>query len=148
MWPLVTTSGDHLASEKCYICTSARGMATRLDRKIYSDEKNLSTKSQNTLITWTSQVTWHRKNVISPFPWDQRPPNLTETNNSPNLQVFSIGWSLEVTWQIWDVTFPLTRYIWRLSVAGWWPMRRCHHPQCLHDIIVTWRLRNVISPAP
>ena len=48
--------------------TSTRRMTTKIDRKVASNERMLSTKSQNLL----------KKNVISPFPRDLRPPNLTE----------------------------------------------------------------------
>ena len=54
-----------------------RSTATKRDRDVAFDEKMLSTKSHNPLITWTHQVTWKIKNVISPFLRDLRLLNKT-----------------------------------------------------------------------
>ena len=41
-------------------------MATKLDREVASDEKMLSSKSHNLLISWTHQVAWQiKKRYIS-----------------------------------------------------------------------------------
>ena len=48
-------------------------MTTKLDREVASDEKMLSTKSHNPLVTWKHEVTGQIKDVISLFPRDLRP---------------------------------------------------------------------------
>ena len=50
-------------------------MTTKLDREVASDEKMLSTKSHNPLVTWKHEVTGQIKDVISLFPRDLRPLN-------------------------------------------------------------------------
>ena len=69
--PLINWSSDHVTNEKRYIFVSTRPVATKFDREeIASDEKMLFTKSHNPLITWTPQVVWQIKNVVSSFPRD------------------------------------------------------------------------------
>ena len=64
-----------MTDEKRYISTSTRPLATKFDREVASDEKILSTKLHNPLITWTHQVTRQIKNALSPFPRDLWPLN-------------------------------------------------------------------------
>ena len=71
--PLIEWSGDDMTSEKRYISTFTRPVATKPDREVATDEKMLFTKSYNSLIRGTYQVTWQMKNVISSFPRDLRP---------------------------------------------------------------------------
>ena len=54
--PLLTGSGDHVTNEKRYIFTPTRSMAAKPDSKVAFDEKILSTKSHNSLTTWTHQI--------------------------------------------------------------------------------------------
>ena len=61
---MITRLCNHMRNEKRYISIPARPMATKLNRKVAYDEKMLSTKSYNPLITWTHQVAWQIKNVI------------------------------------------------------------------------------------
>ena len=55
--PLIEWSGDHMTSEKHYISTFTRSVATKPDREVATDEKMLFTKSYNSLIRGTHQVT-------------------------------------------------------------------------------------------
>ena len=61
-------------------------MTTKLDREVASDEKMLSTKSHNSLVTWKHEVIGQIKDVISLFPRDLRPLNF----------VLLFTWSREV----------------------------------------------------
>ena len=70
-----TWSSDHVTDRKRYISTSARSMATKLDRVVGSNADLLSTKSYNLLITWSHKVT---KNVINSFSRYLWLSNLTE----------------------------------------------------------------------
>ena len=56
-----------MTNKERYISISTRPVATKRDREVASDEKMLSTKSHNPLITWAHQVTRQMKNVIFPF---------------------------------------------------------------------------------
>ena len=49
-------SSDHVTDKKCYILTSARPIATKLDEVVGSNASLLSTKSQNLLIRWSHKV--------------------------------------------------------------------------------------------
>ena len=55
--PLIEWSGDDMTSEKRYISTLTRPVATKPDREVATDEKMLFTKSYNSLIRGTYQVT-------------------------------------------------------------------------------------------
>ena len=60
-------SGDYVTIEERYISTSTRPMTTKLDRDAASDEKMLSSKSHDPLITWIDQATWKKPRYISIF---------------------------------------------------------------------------------
>ena len=78
--PWITWSGDHSTNEERYISVSSRSVAPKRDKEVTSNGKTLSTKLDNSLITWTHQVIWQIKNI----PRDLWPLNQT-------------GWWLKMT---------------------------------------------------
>ena len=49
---------NHVVRKKCYISTSTRPIATKLDKEVASDERMLFAKPHNLFITCIYQVTW------------------------------------------------------------------------------------------
>ena len=125
-------SDNHVTNEEHYISTSTKLMATKLDREVACDEKMLYTKPHNLLITWTHQITWQIKTVISTISRDlwatklDRIVTYDKERQTSEWRVLLIMQSRKFTWQI------KKRYIWTsvrqclLNSKCWWRMRRGH----------------------
>ena len=125
-------SDNHVTNEEHYISTSTKLMATKLDREVACDEKMLYTKPHNLLITWTHQITWQIKTVISTISRDlwatklDRIVTYDKERQTSEWRVLLIMQSRKFTWQI------KKRYLWTsvrqclLNSKCWWLMRRGH----------------------
>ena len=66
----------HVTNEIYYVSTTTRHMAIKLGKEVIYYNGLLCQKSHNPLNTWSHQVTWQIKYVISLLPQCLKPPNL------------------------------------------------------------------------
>ena len=77
-------------------------MATKLGRKVIHHDRLLPINFHDPPITWSCEITWNTKTIISPLSQWLRPRNLVgwwlilKGSNSHNVL---ITWSCKVTWQ-------------------------------------------------
>ena len=64
-YPILSSRGLGFS---CSITTTTRPMATKLGKVVTYYKKLQPNKSQNLLNTWSREVTWQIKNILSPLP--------------------------------------------------------------------------------
>ena len=64
--------------EKVYISTFTTPTAIKIAREVDYDNGSPPRESSNTLITWSPEISWQMKTVLSPFP-----RSLDQTNMTP-----------------------------------------------------------------
>ena len=119
----------------CHICrnvnisTTTVPMTTKLGRLVIYYEELLLIKPHDSLIMWSSKITWQTKTVISPL----SPCLATNLDwmvtycfdiNRRLLAIKSyeplIAWSCKIMWQTKIIISPLPQWIWQSNWVQWW----------------------------
>ena len=97
------------------ISTTTVPMTTKLGRLVIYYEELLLIKPHDSLIMWSSKITWQTKTVISPL-------SLCPATNLLAIKSYDplIAWSCKIMWQTKTIISPLPQWIWQSNWVQWW----------------------------
>ena len=121
---------DHMRSHE-NISSSGGPMATKFGRVVTYDKGNSPIMSNDPLITWSHEVTWQIKNLISPLLRGLWTPNMKGGDlwwEEPTYGVM-ILWNVVMCSHVTEskVTCPLWQDLRPWNLVSWWLMVRWKH---------------------
>ena len=141
---------------KYLISTTTAPISAKLDRLMTYLDRFLAIKPLDPLITWSCEITWQTRIIISPLPWSYIATKLgrvvTFLNGLVPIKLHGswVTWSCKITWQIKKIISPLLQFLCLPSLAGWQLIIRDSHnvtwPLITWPCEITWQIKQVISP--
>lgn len=125
---------DHVTSWQHYISTTTMLISTKVGSVMTYRQRLPIIKLHDPLITWSCEITWQIKNVVSSAPQCMRPTNLAMLWHRMRVFLFIKShdhlnkWLCEVTWIIKNIAFPLSQCLWSENLSRCWHTTRFSHP--------------------